>query len=173
MNRFTNLSFITASVLALCACSSAQEQLGLTKQVPDEFKVVKRAPLELPPEYTLRPPQPGAARPQEISPDEEARQSVFGGTKSSKQRAPTDTEEALLLQAGAQNIEPNIRQRVDQESAELSSNNQPVIDKILRIGSDAAPPSSVVDASKEAERLKNNKSEGKPVTEGETPSFEN
>ena len=41
---------------------------GLTRDVrPDEFTVVTRAPLSMPPDFTLRPPQPGAARPVEQS----------------------------------------------------------------------------------------------------------
>src|SRR5690554_5294054 len=43
-----------------------------------EFTVVKRAPLSLPPEYALRPPEPGAPRPQEPSPTAQARQQVLG-----------------------------------------------------------------------------------------------
>lgn len=35
----------------------------MSKRSPDEFAVVKRAPLILPPEYDLRPPDPGAPRP--------------------------------------------------------------------------------------------------------------
>ena len=49
------------SFLALSGCSDAKEQLGLTRSAPDEFAVVKRAPLAMPPDYTLRPPRPGAA----------------------------------------------------------------------------------------------------------------
>jgi hypothetical protein len=160
------------SITALSACESAQEQLGLNKAPPDEFQVVKRAPLEMPPQYTLRPPSPGAPRPQEQATMEQARQSVFGGEDGGPYTAPTSAEGALLQQAGTSEIDPNIRSRVDKESAEMVDENQPVIDKLMNLGRDTQPPAKVLDAAAEAERLQTNQTEGKPVTEGETPSIE-
>ncbi len=174
MNKFAALFAIMLGTAALSACDTAQEQLGLTKSPPDEFKVVKRAPLELPPQYTLRPPSPGAPRPQEQETVEQARQTVFGAADVAvQQEAPTTAEGALLQQAGAGSIDPEIRQRVDKESAEMVDENQPVIEKLMSIGSDDLPPASVLDASKESERLQKNQEQGKPVTEGETPSVDN
>ena len=43
---------------------------------PDEFAVESRAPLTIPPEFNLRPPQPGAARPQEASSSDKARKVI-------------------------------------------------------------------------------------------------
>ena len=51
--------------LMVGACGDTRKVLGYDKVTPDEFKVVSRAPLSLPPDYGLRPPQPGAPRPQE------------------------------------------------------------------------------------------------------------
>ncbi len=64
--------------LATGGCSNVKETLGLTKQSPDEFKVVSRAPLSMPPDYNLRPPTPGAPRPQEGTPRDQAQQAVLG-----------------------------------------------------------------------------------------------
>ncbi len=174
MNRFAALFVLMLGVTALSACETAQEQLGLNKSAPDEFKVVKRAPLELPPQYTLRPPSPGAPRPQEQAMVDQARQTVFGGEDvSGQQTLPTTSEGVLLQQAGAAEIDPGIRSRVDKESTEMVDENQPVIDKLMNLGRDTQPPAKVLDASGEAERLQKNQEEGKPVTEGETPSVEN
>jgi hypothetical protein len=46
-----------------CAQGSVQDALGMSKRAPDEFAVVKRAPLIVPPDFELRPPDPGAPRP--------------------------------------------------------------------------------------------------------------
>ena len=174
MNRFTFLLLSVLCAAGLSACESTQETLGLTKEAPDEFKVVKRAPLEMPPSYSLRPPSPGAARPQEQATIEEARQTVFGGEdETAQERLPTTSEGMLLRQAGAGNADPNIRAKVDEETANLKDEDKPVIDKLLDLTSDTKErPGTVVDAKKEAERLQKNKEEGKPVTEGETPSVE-
>lgn len=169
MRRLGILGLIGFSVIGLSACGGASEQLGLNKKSPDEFQVLRRAPLEMPPNYALRPPAPGSARPQEQETATQAAQAVFGGDIQAQQVAPASGEDFLLQQAGAQNVDPNIRRTVDSESAEFVDENQPVIDKLMNIGDDTVK-SSVVDPEKEAERLKQNAEEGKPVTEGETPS---
>lgn len=167
------LSLLCAGALALTGCSGVKEQLGLTKDSPDEFSVLKRAPLEMPPGMALPPPTPGAPRPQEQTPDAQAQQTVFGSTDAPSSASPGAAEEALLQQAGAGNNDPDIRAIVDKETAELHDRNKPVAEKLLGIGGDKNEPSaSVVDAQKEYERLKKNKEEGKPATEGETPSIE-
>ena len=51
--------------MSVSACGGARQALGLTKVSPDEFRVVTKAPLVLPPDYALRPPEPGKPRPQE------------------------------------------------------------------------------------------------------------
>ena len=48
--------------LAGCAPGTVQDALGMGKRSPDEFAVVSRAPLILPPDYGLRPPAPGQSR---------------------------------------------------------------------------------------------------------------
>ncbi len=166
------VSFLLMAILALGACSSAKDKLGLTKQSPDEFAVVKRAPLSMPPNYSLRPPRPGAPRPQEQSPEQEARQTVFGQGEDSYEAQATGNDAAFLNKAGAANPDPSIRTKVDSETATLAEKERPVVKRILGMDSPAQAPTSVVNAKEEAERLKSNKEKGKPVTEGETPSVE-
>ena len=62
------LSFFAALSLSLAACGgeSLSDTLGYGKSAPDEFAIVTKAPLVIPPDYSLRPPQPGAPRPQEM-----------------------------------------------------------------------------------------------------------
>lgn len=171
--RIITLTVAAAALCGLAACSGAKEQLGLTRSAPDEFAVVKRAPLAMPPDYTLRPPRPGAARPQEQNPSEQAQSALFGTTSQQVYDGVTGSEAVLLQQAGAGVAQPGIRQIVDQETAELEPKSKPVAEKLLGIGGgDEQPPATVVDAEAEAARLRQNAAEGKPVTEGETPSKE-
>ena len=87
-----------------------REQLGLNKSSPDEFKVVSRAPLSIPPEFNLRPPQPGQARPQEGTVQQQARTAIFRATdnqgRSLDEVIPDDGrsvgERSLLRSAGAE-----------------------------------------------------------------------
>jgi hypothetical protein len=66
----------SASALSMTGCTDVKRAIGLEQNPPDEFAVESRAPLEMPPDFDLRPPQPGASRPQEKSPDKLARQVI-------------------------------------------------------------------------------------------------
>jgi hypothetical protein len=71
------LTFLcSAGGLLISGCSDLKKAIGLEKTSPDEFAVESRAPLEMPPDFDLRPPQPGASRPQEKSSDKLARQVI-------------------------------------------------------------------------------------------------
>ena len=57
----------------LQGCSDFKRTIGLEPTMPDEFAVESRAPLTIPPDYALRPPRPGAPRPQEKTAAQQAR----------------------------------------------------------------------------------------------------
>ena len=63
-----------AAILSGCAGKS------LDRARPDEFAVARQAPLVIPPDYALVPPQPGAARPQDVSTQAQTLDALFGGT---------------------------------------------------------------------------------------------
>jgi hypothetical protein len=68
-----------ASILALLllpGCSDFRVALGMDRVGPDEFAVESRAPLTIPPDFDLRPPQPGAPRPQDVTSAERARRVI-------------------------------------------------------------------------------------------------
>ncbi len=167
--RLKTFILLGSCALTLTACGSVKQQLGIERKAPDEFAVVKRAPLALPPDFDLRPPRPGAPRPQEKSTTEQAEETVFGGDVATD-TAPGTGEQALLQQAGADNARPNIRQIVDRDAAAMPPAQQTAVKKILNIGKTQPAAASVVDAKAEAERLKKNAAAGKPVTAGETPA---
>ncbi len=66
----------SACTLLLPGCTDLKRSIGLERSSPDEFAVESRAPLTMPPDFELRPPQPGAARPQEKSSGQQARQVI-------------------------------------------------------------------------------------------------
>lgn len=51
------------SAVGLAGCTSTRSALGMTKVTPDEFRVVSKAPLVVPPDYALRPPAPVSRAP--------------------------------------------------------------------------------------------------------------
>lgn len=169
---------ILASVaMSLSACESTKEQFDFSKKAPDEFAVVKRAPLEMPPNYNLPPPTPGASRPQEQATDQLARNVVIGedATREIAHENNVSEGEAILLQkTGGANANPAIRRAVDKETAEISEDETPGIDKLKKmVGQNVETPAKVVDPAAELNRLKQNQAQGKPLSTGKTPSLDN
>ena len=165
--------------LALAATLSACEggigdALGLGKNAPDEFAVVRSAPLTLPPDFTLRPPRPGEARPNEGSVREQAKVALFNEAGAlaidDSTAAATHGEAAFIERAGAADVDPNIRHIVDREFSGYASEDESFIDSLL-FWQEEQLPGEVVDAAAEAERLRENAEAGKPVTAGETPTI--
>jgi len=165
--------------LATGGCSGVKETLGLTKQSPDEFRVVSRAPLSMPPDYNLRPPTPGAPRPQEGTPRDQAQQAVLGiapdaippiGQGEESEAAQSSGESALLQSAGATGVDPNIRQLVDTETAEDEADSKTLADTLV-FWREPEPYGEVVDPTLEQKRLQENAATGEPVSAGETPTI--
>jgi hypothetical protein len=71
---FSTLCLAGASLIA--GCTDFKKSIGLEPSLPDEFAVESRAPLTIPPDFDLRPPQPGATRPQEKSAGQQAQQLI-------------------------------------------------------------------------------------------------
>lgn len=65
-----------AGASLLSGCTDFKQMVGLDQPMPDEFAVESRAPLTVPPEFDLRPPEPGAPRPQEKSAEQQAEQAI-------------------------------------------------------------------------------------------------
>lgn len=160
MNYKSSLLLVALlSAGTLSACSNAKETLGLTRSSPDEFAVVKRAPLEMPPDYSLRPPRPGAPRPQEQSMNDQARTVVFGSDEEAARRsAPANGKSALLQEAGATSDDPNIRNVVDREAQVVDKSKKPVVERLFGIKRAGTQEDGVIDPKEEAARLKKTQS---------------
>ena len=65
---------VAGVMLALAGCGSS----GVNRDRPDEFAVARQAPLVIPPDYSLVPPQPGAARPQDVNARGQTLEALFG-----------------------------------------------------------------------------------------------
>jgi hypothetical protein len=106
MTSKTILQLGVASLL-LAGCSSLS---GGGKKTPDEFAVTKEAPLVMPPDFSLRPPRPGAPRPTELGAQGQALEALFGLGAAVPPRSAG--EQALLDKAGASKASSDIRSTV-------------------------------------------------------------
>jgi hypothetical protein len=160
-----------------------QSTLGIEREAPDEFRVVSRPPLSVPPQFNLRPPSvTGEPSPTNIPTDQQARSLVTGSetfslkentaAPAAKKALPGTTlnnaESLLLKNAGAESSDPTVRTTlVEERIAVQEKKEESSWWDFTSWKSDPKDP--MVKAKEEAERIKKNQEAGKPVTEGETP----
>ncbi|WP_169567731.1 DUF3035 domain-containing protein [Sneathiella limimaris] len=174
-------SALVAGSMVLSGCEGTRQALGLEgKKAPDEFAVVTKAPLIIPPDFSLRPPSPGQQSPREEAARTSAREALFGqqapsGVITQEQAAKAGTsagELALLRQADAVDVDPSIRRIVDEETSVLAEEDKTLIERIM-FWQDQPEYGTVVDAEKERKRIQENAALGNsPSDGGDTPTIE-
>jgi hypothetical protein len=122
---------------ALSACSGFKESLGAGKQGPDEMAIATRAPLVVPATFELKPPQPGAPRPQD-SDTAAAAQRVLGGVPRSTPAA-SQGEMELLNSSGAAAADPKVRQALSAEEREAKGRSSYADTVLFWRGRDSDP----------------------------------
>jgi Protein of unknown function (DUF3035) len=158
MTKTRSTLIAAGACLALTACdTTVQEQLGIGKRAPDEFQVVRRAPLVIPPDFALRPPAPGESGPgRSVSADAEALLTGQQAVAASTPRpAGQSAAEAALLGASPVRAEPDVRARITQEDGELMALDQRTFLAILDFQKKQfQPPAGALDPAAEAARLR-------------------
>ncbi len=186
--KMTNKTSILLALLlvvpVLHGCTSQQSNVfGEDKRAPDEFAVYSRAPLSMPPDFGLRPPKPGADRPQTLTPRNDAKDALLANTgKAPPTPAQTAAQDAadqtpgiraLLNNAGADQANPDIRSIVNSETAALSGgNDEGFTDNILFWRKTTGLKGAVIDPAVEERRMRKKKSAGDTIEETAAPKIE-
>ena len=126
-----NRVIATAALVAaagLAGCQSTRNALGMDKVTPDEFRVVTKAPLVVPPDFALRPPAPGEPRPQELQPESAARTALLGQREA---EVRSTGEKMLVAKAGADRADPLIRYVVDDEFGDVAHKDKSFADRVM------------------------------------------
>ena len=82
----------------------------------------------MPPDYALRPPRPGETRPQEMSSADRARQLMVGDASAAP---PSRGELALIQEAGALDVDQNIRAILAAENGGQATKDASLANRIL------------------------------------------
>jgi len=171
-------------VVGLSGCSDTRKALGIDKAPPDEFAVVSGAPLTMPPDFSLRPPRSPSDKPPSETAAQAGRQTVFRMSDAKTPAVVASTqvgtngvalsagEQALIAKAGAAGADPSIRQQVDKDTAQLNEDNSGGFVDSLLFWREPPPPGEAVDASREAQRLRENAALGKPASVGDAPQIQ-
>jgi hypothetical protein len=156
MRRVVTLALIGGLAASLSACDSFRESAGLGKDTPDEFAVVTKAPLVIPPDFNLHPPAPGAAAANQVEPTQAAQAALFAAdpatVAASLPATMSSGERYLLANARVQDADPGIRQQIAADAGGLRGSDDSFTDNLLFSSSTpaASPP---LDADAEARRI--------------------
>jgi hypothetical protein len=164
----STLCLVASASLALGGCGAFDRK----KSAPDEFRVVAHSPLVMPPNAELRPPRPGAPRPQETSPSEKAKDAILGGVGARPAPATGSPAEALLVREveAKRPADPAIRQTVNEESKVIADSDRSFVDTLI-FWREPPPPGVAVDPAKEQQRLREGQATGVP-SEANTPQIQ-
>ncbi len=158
--RSARYAILLVAGIAVASCSNASRTLGLDPEPPDEFTVVSKAPLTIPPDFNLRPPQPGAPRPQELDPTSRAQAALVGdGPRSGGPTGATAGEAALLQVARADEANPEIRRVLNEETTQLAERDAGFVDRVLsRVRPQQGDDGETINAAEEERRLRQQES---------------
>ena len=153
---------LSALTMTTSGCSSVDEALGKTKSAPDEFEVVVRPPLTLPPNFNLNPENDTAEAPVSST------DAVSVSTRVLTKGATTDGSlfDSLL---GTENRIAGIRVFVNEETYGIQLERRLPIDIIFGGQPNVGPN---LDATKEALRLRDAFEKGQGITATPTPAID-
>ena len=155
---------LTAAALSGCGLGRA---LGSSKLAPDEFNIVTKAPLVVPPDYSLKPPAP-SEKTDDTDTTADA-QAALAGKPGDATHAISPGERALIAQAGAEYADPLIRAVVDQEYAGLVDKTPDLSERLIFWGRSSKPVlNAQVNAGAESIRIEQQQSGAKNQQRAET-----
>jgi len=155
--RLKTLMLMTAcATMGLSACTQTTKALGLKKNAPNEFNILTKAPLVVPPEYNLRPPQVGTSSSENNYSQKSAREALIGDVDSAE---PTRGEVVLMSKAGVGRANQEIRLEIDGVNS-VERKSKSFSDQVLfwKDGKVITPEGSPVDPEVEARRIESMKS---------------
>jgi len=159
------LAALAGLALSLIGCESIRQAAGITKEPPDEFAVVTKSPLVIPPDFNLRPPKPGASPTNQTSPTVAAQAALFGDDPAAAAAAIpgnySQEERILLANSGGANVDHSIRKQIASDAKDMEATDDSFTDELLFRTSDpykGAP----LNADAEAQRIHDAGAQGQP-----------
>ena len=117
--------------LLFSGCSNVRDALGQNKKSPDEFAILARAPLSVPPNFSLRVPNKGMERPQEPSPRNMGRDLIFKKSNSERGKDTKSNSSSIRGLLGTNKANPKIREIINAETKSMAFEDKLFLDKLL------------------------------------------
>ena len=146
--------------LFLFGCTGVKEKIGIINKSPDEFQVYEQKPLDVPPNFELRPPIDG----DKVVRDSKDEDIIFNEEVNINESL-TIEDEVLLISIGDKDSDKDIREVINDENS-IREIEKPLLDKILDfdpILEVTKEENNELDPNAEKERIDKLKEEGKLI----------
>jgi hypothetical protein len=167
MHVTLRVALLGGAALALLGCQSIREAAGVVKTPPDEFAVVTKAPLVIPPDYNLRPPKPGAPPTNQSSPTDSAEAALTGDDPATIAASLPSTyspgEKMLLANTGAASADHGVRTQIAADTKAMSTASNSFTDTLLFRSPPDPNAGHPLDADAEHNKLVAEKGDGTPI----------
>ena len=161
-SHMLTISLLCGVLLICSACSDFRRAIGTEKSSPDEFKVVVRPPLSLPPQFGDRP-----------SGEETTSAALAASTAKDRStvllNGRTATAQGYDDIFAFDQIEEDIRTKVDEETAGIRFERRLPLQIVFGGLPNVGP---VVDKMAEDARIRRNEIQKRAITEGATPAID-
>jgi len=121
--------FFFASLFLVGCGSELGKVLGTDKLPPDEFTILTKPNLIIPPEYNLRPPAEGEIRPVPQQPSRELQAILFNNSVNTEEFS--NSEINLMTGADVAESIPNIKEVLDSEMRDVEDVNENLKTQII------------------------------------------
>jgi len=163
MNKLFQILGAVTLLSMLSACSDFRKAIGTEKSSPDEFQVVVRPSLVLPPNFSSRPTAAtGAQTAAAVASDAQAQASVLLGARE------TGASDYSDIFAFGKIVE-DVRSKVDEETAGIKFERRLPIQVLFGGLPDVGP---VIDKMAEDRRIRRNRLENRSLSYGATPAID-
>ena len=165
------LALLGGAAAALIGCQDIREAAGVVKTPPDEFAVVTKAPLVIPPDYNLRPPKPGAPPTNQSSPSASAEAALTGDDPTAVAASLPSTyspgEKMILANTGAATADHGVRAQIAADTKAMSTASDSFTDTLLFRSPPDPNAGHPVNADPEYNKLVAEKTDGQTPIEGQ------
>jgi hypothetical protein len=163
MNKLFQILGAVTLLSMLSACSDFRKAIGTEKSSPDEFQVVVRPSLVLPPNFSSRPTAAtGAQTAAAVASDAQAQASVLLGARET---GASDYSDVFAFDK----IVEDVRSKVDEETAGIKFERRLPIQVLFGGLPDVGP---VIDKMAEDRRIRRNRLENRSLSYGATPAID-
>ncbi len=164
------LSIFILIALTSCTGSDVKNTLGLRKKAPDEFMVLSRPALTVPPAFDLPEPETtSTSAPKDFS-NNNAKQALFGASDAKKDSKKSTAENLFLNKAGFGSAQSDIRQQLEEDARALEeptpeeTQEKGFFERLFEPLQLDEAPDPIVSPVAEKERIKDAKASGKKIS---------